>query len=86
MFLGRVVQPGEPLWTDEDREWALALYEEERDACPGCGHPRSESMRPDAEFTYVAEVARCHACTPLEAKKAQMRDAEAGLLFGTRKR
>lgn len=63
MFLGRVVEPGEPLWTAEDRDWAVALLTYEADLCPGCGHPRAESMHPGAEFdTYTAEARRCHAC------------------------
>ncbi|WP_261994319.1 hypothetical protein [Streptomyces sp. t39] len=62
MFFGRVVAPGEPLWTDEDRAWALALADVERDVCPDCGHPWSETSRPEAEGTYRAELLRCHAC------------------------
>lgn len=54
--------PGEPLWLDEDRAWALALAEVERDACPGCGHPWSETSASDSEDTYDVTLLRCHAC------------------------
>lgn len=55
--------PGEPLWTGEDRAWALALLELEADTCSGCGQSISESMDPDREDAWRAEVLRCHACT-----------------------
>lgn len=63
MFLGRVVGPDEPLWTDSDRAWALALIAVEDDTCRGCGQPLSTSTAPEAEDAWVAEVIRCHACT-----------------------
>ncbi|CAM5681209.1 MULTISPECIES: hypothetical protein [Streptomyces] len=55
-------QPGEPLWTEEDRAWALALAQVEADTCPDCGQPWSEVSAIDAEFAYGAELLRCHAC------------------------
>jgi hypothetical protein len=58
-----VVGPGEPLWTDSDRAWALALQAVEDDTCRGCGQPLSEATAPESEFAWVAEVVRCHACT-----------------------
>lgn len=61
MFLGRVPAAGEPLWTDDDRDWAMALLTYEADLCE-CGQPRSESMSSDNEFVYVGEAMRCHAC------------------------
>ncbi|MGW6913706.1 hypothetical protein ACWGB8_07790 [Kitasatospora sp. NPDC054939] len=54
---------GEPLWTDSDRAWALALLQVEDETCSGCGQPLAESTDPDSEYRYVAEVIRCHACT-----------------------
>jgi hypothetical protein len=63
VFLGRPwPQPGEPLWLDEDRHWALALLEIEADSCRDCGQPWSEATDPDAEFRYHGAVVRCHAC------------------------
>ncbi|NXY93499.1 hypothetical protein HYE82_03560 [Streptomyces sp. BR123] len=60
--MGRAVAPGEPLWLDEDRAWALALAEVERDSCPDCGHPWSEASAPESEFQYDVTLLRCHAC------------------------
>lgn len=62
MFLGRVVAPGEAVWTGEDRAWALALAEVEADSCPECGERWSESTDAANEFTYRAELVMCHAC------------------------
>lgn len=61
MFLGRTVGPGEPMWLEEDRAWALALLAYEADRCE-CGQSRAESTTREAEFTYRAEAMRCHAC------------------------
>lgn len=33
--------PGEPLFTTEDTDYAIALAEEERDTCPLCGMPKA---------------------------------------------
>lgn len=60
--MGRAVTPGEPLWLDEDRAWAMALAEVEADECPDCHQPWSETSLPTAEGTYLTEVIRCHAC------------------------
>lgn len=62
MFLGRVPTAGEPVWTEEDRQWAIALLTVEADTCSGCGQPRSETTVTAAEFGYVAEAIRCHGC------------------------
>lgn len=60
--MGRVVAPGEPLWLPEDRAWALALAEVEKDSCPDCGQPWSEASKVENEYAYKAELLRCHAC------------------------
>ncbi|MET9479882.1 hypothetical protein [Streptomyces sp. NPDC006638] len=60
--MGRVVAPGEPMWLDEDRAWALALAEVEADRCPDCGNPWSEVSDRAHEFSYQADLVRCHAC------------------------
>lgn len=54
--------PGEPLWLDDDRAWAMALLLVEEETCRGCGNPLSESTSPDLEFQWTPEVLRCHAC------------------------
>ncbi|MFH8752934.1 hypothetical protein ACH4GK_17935 [Streptomyces rimosus] len=69
-------QPGEPLWTEEDRAWALALAQVEADTCPDCGQPWSEVSTIDAEFAYDAELLRCHACAT--GARAAHRYQEAG--------
>ena len=61
--MGRVVQDGEPLWLDEDRAWALALLEAEKNSCPECGQPWDIATDPKNEFAFTAELIRCHPCT-----------------------
>ncbi|MDX3747450.1 hypothetical protein [Streptomyces sp. AK08-02] len=61
--MGRAVGPGEPLWLAEDRAWAFALLDVEADACPECRQPWGEATDAANEFSYRAELIRCHACT-----------------------
>lgn len=60
-LLGRIPEPGEPRWTDRDRDLALGLmaWDESRHEC---GQPRAESFHPDNEDAYEASAVRCHAC------------------------
>lgn len=80
MFLGRAPAPGEPLWTDDDRDWAMALMVYEADLCD-CGQPRSESMSPDSEFAYTAEPMRCHACKAIARGSQKFTQHDAAGLF-----
>jgi hypothetical protein len=69
VFLGRVVQPGEPLWLPDDRGWALALARVEADVHAHCGRPWSESMDPANAENYTVDVlGTCAACYALAAK------------------
>ena len=88
ILTGRVVRPGEPLWTQEDTDLALALAELEDGRCPGCHHPRAESMDPEHEFDWVAEPIRCHACASRDRRARGMGDAfdDAGINWITSRR
>jgi len=50
VFTGRVVGPGEPEFLRDDTLGALALAEEERDACPSCGYPKAWCRDPANQF------------------------------------
>ena len=66
---GRVVAAAterEPLWTDDDRAWLLALLAEQRETCAGCGHPLDECRDPAGEKTWRLVVDTCHACMTLD--------------------
>lgn len=39
---------------------------EERDRCPGCGQPLTESTRDDAEGRYSVTEAQCSGCLARE--------------------
>lgn len=90
MLGGRIVDPGEPLWTQEDTDLAVALTEIEGERCPGCGHSRVESMNPDNEFDFVATPAKCHACATRDraARRAGSSDSwdDAGINWMTTRR
>lgn len=71
VFHGRVVYPGDPQWTDDDR---LAVYdwlEKEARTCPGCGQNIDESMAKENSFAYQADALRCHACYAIETARAK---------------
>ncbi|MEV6696222.1 hypothetical protein AB0M68_03540 [Streptomyces sp. NPDC051453] len=69
--------PGEPLWLDEDRAWALALAHVEADVCSECGQPHSESTDEKNEFAYTAEMVRCHSCATI-ARTVQAHQDQGG--------
>lgn len=74
--MGRVVQPGEALWLDEDRDWALALAAIESEECPDCHQPWEQSSARENSDRYKATIARCHACAA--AAKAVSAHEKAG--------
>jgi hypothetical protein len=89
VLTGRVIAQGDPLWTQEDTDLAVALTEIEGER-HACGHPRSESMDPAHEFDWKADPVRCHACAAVD--RAARRAAEdkswdgAGINWITRRR
>lgn len=82
--MGRVVEPGEAVWTAEDRAWAIALLEYEADLCSGCGQPRTESMAAEHEFGYRAQAWRCHGCAAVAKESERFSGSKntAGLMIG----
>lgn len=61
VLLGRVVEPGEPLFTDEDTAYAMALAEEEAATCPSCGLLKVICRDPANQFAFEAAEEQCHA-------------------------
>lgn len=85
VFLGRVVAPGEPLWTAEDRAWSIALLEYEADLCSGCGQPRSQSMDAENEFRFQPTVLVCHGCRAVAKESERLAESKMntkGLMIG----
>jgi len=68
------VGEGEPLWLDEDREWALALQAYEASLCNGCGQPLSQTTgEHPAEFeSDIPDEST--GCTALRAGMADYAD------------
>ncbi len=53
---------------------------EQDERCPGCGHPRSESMDPDNEDRYVARRWVCHACKARHDRSRIASEKDPGVL------
>ena len=70
---------GEPLWTAEDRMFALADDHIRQDRCSGCGHPKSETTDKAADDRYRGHTVRCHACKAM-SWAGEAVDDKAGLL------
>ena len=86
IFRGRPwPEPGEPLFTDDDREHAIAAVLNKRDNCPGCGEPVEVSTARESEFEYAAEAVRCHACAA-QAHAGSEIDDKSGLLVSFTRR
>ena len=52
--------------------------------CSGCGLPRDETMRTEAQFLYSSEPIRCHACAARDRAAHDFTRGEhddAGILF-----
>lgn len=50
---------GEPLFTAEDTDAAIALAEEEADTCPHCGMLRIWCRDPENQFAFDADESVC---------------------------
>jgi hypothetical protein len=84
VFLGRIVAPGDPLFTESDRQWATALHLLEQ-GTHACGQPSSESFAKDSDGAYVAEAIRCHACAAAAREAATFSEHSEGLFVTTRR-
>lgn len=58
-------------WSARDRELAKAKVLNDRNYCPGCGHPKSEVwVDPgDAKYHYIAEEVQCLTCARLQSEQ-----------------
>jgi hypothetical protein len=77
-------QPGEPLWLEDDRAWALALHQLEADPPHDCGFPLSETLDPKNETAYTVDLlGSCAACYALQARAEGLPD---GMLYRVRRK
>lgn len=83
VFLGRVVGPGEPLWTEEDRAAALEWQAYQKSLCPGCKRPRTESFDVAMDDHYDVHAFQCHACYARDRRAYnRQREQEGRPMFG----
>lgn len=79
MLVGRVVNPGEPMWTPEDLELALEWQAEKRLLCDSCGHHMDETLPDEAIRDYEAAEMTCHACQVIEWRRNTLSEQEADM-------
>jgi hypothetical protein len=84
VFLGRIVGPGEPAWTEQDRQWAIALLAEEK-ATHTCGHLIEESFAKENDGRYVGEAIRCHACAAAQRESQEFSEHAEGIYVTARR-
>jgi len=70
VFLGRR-KPGS-IWLSDDTMAALAWQSYVDSLCPGCGHPRHESMDKERRGEYAVTTTRCFACQAVGERQAGM--------------
>lgn len=72
VFLGRVPEPGEPVWLPEDRDVVAVWQSEEAKKCAGCG-TYSWEWDDDAQ-PYEPDHYTCRGCQMIEQHAAQLTD------------
>src|SRR5574338_721003 len=81
-------KPGDR-WLPSDTIAALAWQSFTDSLCPSCGNSRHESMDPDSDGEWWADLPmRCHACTAIAARAKEYREATApeALAFSAERR
>lgn len=69
--MGRVVQGGEPLWLDDDRDLVVAYRQFQQERCPQCGGPVEECHDPELTGELYGRVLTCHHTAAVERTKKQ---------------
>lgn len=68
--------PGEPLFTDEDTAYAMALAEEEADTCPSCGLLKVVCRDPAYQFGgFDTNVETCWATHRVAVEREKFAEA-----------
>lgn len=80
--MGRVVQSGEPAWTENDTALALEWQDWAAEICPGCGHHLSESTAETHEHAYEARDRVCFACEAKELRVKALSNLENAVTAG----
>lgn len=64
------------MFTEEDTAYAIALAEEERDACPKCGGPKVWCRDPANQFgVFQVHEEQCHATYALATHRNAVNEA-----------
>jgi len=65
-------KPGEPLFTRDDTDLAIALAEEEADTCRQCGLPIAVCSDPAYQFAFTGDQRMCWATYGLTQYKGEI--------------
>jgi hypothetical protein len=78
IILGDVLPgPGEPLWHDDDREWAIAYETWLAELCRECGTPRHVwNGAKDGELPFVGVVTSCRGCEEVADTEEEIPEGE----------
>ncbi len=72
VFSGRVVAPGKPQWTAQDRDMALSYLAHKAPECPNC-RTRADEWKSDPDAYVVADY-ECEGCARLAAERDNLPD------------
>lgn len=73
VFLGRVVEPGEPVWLLEDTQAAMGFEQWSAAICSGCGlHPLD--WPDERDETWRGQIDMCHGCIEMADTRATIPD------------
>lgn len=75
VFLGRVVGPNDPQWTDDDRDKVLAYRDAMASVCPSCRTRRELWERDD--LAYIGQLDSCPGCRALSEEEQNIPPAKA---------
>lgn len=74
VFLGRVVEPGEPVWDEDDRDVALGYTLWISGVCGSCGLHRLD-WEHERDETWKGTIVTCFGCVELADTRAQIPDS-----------
>lgn len=73
------------LFTDEDATEILEYLEDEVLLCPGCGHPRVETMAIENSYAFTATAMQCHLCAAKTRGYKKLDDTDGVYMVGEKR-
>lgn len=76
-YTGSTVVTPEPLWDDDSREAAYALWSDDRERCPDCGQPREVCGNPDVDYFPHRTICWATAARRVALRRWEVRTKDA---------